>query len=237
MRFTSLMLALPLVACGTLGENEANGSPQTNRQFQVQGFDRVANAAPADVEISTGGEFAVNASGSQKLVDALDIRVENGVLRIRTKKDSRWGWSGNQGSAKVTIVMPRIQGASISGAGDMTIDRGVGDFRGEISGAGDMTIGELKGGKVSLSISGAGDLGAAGTAEQANLVISGTGSVHGKELRTRFAKVTVSGTGSVDASVDGDADVVVSGVGSVDLGNRARCRIRKSGIGDVTCGG
>lgn len=236
MRFLSLMLAVPLVACGS-GSAIGGSDPgeQTARSYPVSGFTRVASAAPAEVRITTGQNFAVRASGSAKLIERLELAVENGTLQIRLRKEG-WGWS-NRGDAKIEIVMPRVEGASIAGAGDMTIDRGVGDFSADISGAGDLTVGRIEGGKVSLSISGAGDMAAAGTAEALELEIAGAGSLRARDLIARSAEVSVAGAGDVVATVDGAADVSIAGMGSVDLGSRARCTVSKAGLGSVKCAG
>ncbi|WP_315760655.1 head GIN domain-containing protein [Sphingomonas sp. Y38-1Y] len=234
MRFTALLLAIPLVACGGGSADAGGQGPRGERSYKLSGFTRVVNAAPAEVRITTGGGFDVVANGNQKLLDRLEIDVVDGTLRIRTKKDG-WNW-GNSGSATIEVAMPRIEGASIVGAGDMTIDRGTGNFAGEISGAGDLTIGRVEGGNVSLNVSGAGDVAAAGTAQTLNATVAGAGSVRAKELTVRSADVEVAGAGSISATVDGDARVSIAGLGSVDLGPRAKCTVSKSGLGSVTCG-
>ncbi len=235
MRFNVVLLAIPLVACGSgsaIGSSDAG--PQGERSFAVSGFTRVANSAPAEVRVTTGGDFSVRAKGGEKLLERLEIANENGTLRIRVKK-AAWEWGKND-KTTVEITMPNIEGATIAGAGGMTIDRGSGDFTGTISGAGDLTVGQVDGGNVTFDVSGAGDVAAAGTAQTLNASVSGAGSVRARELRVRAAEVSVAGAGSVDATVDGDARVSIAGVGSVDLGPRAKCSVSKSGLGSVTCG-
>lgn len=235
MRFNAVLLAIPLVACGSgsaIGSSDPG--PQGERSFAASGFTRVANSAPADVRVTTGGNFSVKATGAQKMLDRLEIANENGTLKIRFKKGA-WEW-GRSEKATVEVSMPQIEGASIAGAGGMTIDRGTGNFTGTISGAGDLTVGQVEGSNVSFDVSGAGDVAAAGTAQTLNASVSGAGSVRAKELRVRAAEVSVAGAGSIEATVDGDARVSIAGIGSVDLGPRAKCNVSKSGLGSVTCG-
>jgi hypothetical protein len=235
MRFTSLILALPLVACGGGNANGGtDGGAPTARSYPLSDFTRIASAVPADVDVTTGAAFSVRASGDAEAIERLELAVDSGTLTIRQRRDG-WNW-GRQRTVRINIVMPRVEGASIAGAGDMTIDRGVGDFAGSISGAGNMTVGRIEGVNIRLAISGAGDLAAAGHAQAAELEVAGTGSIRARELIARSADVSVAGAGDVTATVDGEADVSVAGVGSVDLGSRARCRVRKAGIGNVTCG-
>jgi hypothetical protein len=234
MRFNAILLAIPLVACGSGSAIGSDAGPQGERSFAASGFTRVATSAPADVRVTTGGAFSIKAKGGEKLLDRLEIANENGTLQIRVKK-AAWNWGRDQ-KATIEVTMPQIDGASVAGAGDVTIDRGSGNFTGTISGAGDLTIGQVEGGDVSFDVSGAGDVAVAGTAQTLNASVSGAGSVRAKELRVRAAEVSVAGAGSVDAMVDGDARVSLAGVGSVDLGPRAKCTVSKSGVGSVTCG-
>lgn len=230
-----LILAIPLAACGGAADGQGGSAPAAARSYALDGFTRVASEAPADVTVTTDDVFAVRASGDARLIERLDLAVDRNTLRIRTRRDG-WNW-GSREQVRIDVTMPRIEGASIAGAGDMMIDRGVGDFTASIAGAGDMAIGRIEGRNITLSISGAGDLSAAGTAQSASLTVAGTGSIRARELLARAADVSVAGAGDVTATVDGDAEVSVAGVGSVDLGSRARCRISKAGVGSVTCGG
>ncbi|HTG37209.1 head GIN domain-containing protein, partial [Sphingomonas sp.] len=202
--------------------------------YPVADFTRVTNAAPADVRVTTGPTFAVRARGDKDIIDSLDIARRGNALHIGVENNA-WRW-GNRGSATVDVTMPRIDGAAIAGAGDMTIDRGAADFQGEVSGAGNMTIGRIEGGAVRLSISGAGDIGAAGVADRLRASIAGTGSIRARDLTARGAEIDMAGAGDITANVDGDARVSMAGVGSVDLGPRARCRVSKAGVGSVKCG-
>ncbi|MEZ0497761.1 head GIN domain-containing protein [Sphingomonas sp. IW22] len=234
MRCAAILLAVPLTACGGIAVGGGDPGPRVERSYPLSGFTRVTNAASADVRVTTGNGFEVRVSGNEALVDRLEMKVEDGTLRIGAEERS-WGW-GNQGSATVEVMMPQIQAAAIVGAGNMTIDRGSGDFSADVAGAGDMAIGRIDGNKVRLTISGAGDIAAAGNAQMLDASVAGTGSIRARELMVRGAKVDVAGAGDVTANVDGDAAVSIAGVGSVDLGHRSRCQVSKAGIGSVKCG-
>lgn len=214
----------------------AQAQRATSRSFPASGFDRVALSGADDVIVTTGSGFSVRASGDPRAVEALEIVVERGALQVRRKQQG-WNWgTGNRGKAVVRVTMPRIVGASLAGSGDMTIDRGEGNFNAAIAGSGDMAIGRIDGRSVNLSVSGSGDLAAAGQAQQLQARIGGSGTIQASGLRAGAANVSVGGSGNLTARVSGDARVSVAGSGSVDLGPGSRCRVSKAGSGSVRCG-
>ncbi|WP_052134861.1 GIN domain-containing protein [Sphingomonas sp. 37zxx] len=214
---------------------QSDTSPSAERSFAVAGFDKVDLAGPDHVRIMTGGDFAVRAQGPQAAIDMLKIDVVGDTLRVSRNERSNWKWGRNT-RATVTVTMPIATGASVSGAGGLTLDRGSGDFVGTISGAGDLAVGRIDGGDVTLRLSGTGDIAVAGVARSLNASVSGAGSIRARELIARQGKVRVSGIGDIDARVDGPAEVWVSGIGSASLGPNAVCTSRKSGIGSIECG-
>jgi hypothetical protein len=133
--------------------------------------------------------------------------------------------------------MPRIAGASVSGAGTVTVDRAEGaDFAGRVGGAGTLRIGTLKTGQASLAVGGAGQLEVGGTANRLVAHLSGVGSIKAGALAARAGLIDMSGTGSVTARVNGPVEVKLSGLGSVNVLGQPQCVVRKSGWGSVRCG-
>src|SRR3569833_3557895 len=105
------------------------------RDFPNAGFDKVDLAAAAKVDVHTGDRFAVHASGDPKWLDLLNIRVVQGTLVI--------GWTrehinmNGHNPLHIQVTMPRISGATLSGAGTITVDRADGPgFAATIRGAG-----------------------------------------------------------------------------------------------------
>lgn len=236
---TAALAALMLAACsgGGIdgGDSEPATGPQAQRSFALSGFDKVDLAGPDNVRVMTGSAFAVRAEGPQDVIDKLKLEVVDGTLRVGRERSSNWKWGRNP-RATVTVTLPNATGASVSGAGGLTLDRGTGDFTATISGAGDLAVGRIDGGDVTLKLSGTGDIAAAGVAERLNASVSGAGSIRADELVARQGKVSLSGVGDVAVRIDGPAQVSVSGVGSASLGPNSICTTRKSGVGSVECG-
>ena len=206
------------------------------RDFPNVGFDKVDLAAAAKVDVHTGSRFAVHASGDPKWLDLLNIRVVQGTLVI--------GWTrehinmNGHDPIHIQITMPRISGATISGAGTINVDRAEGpEFAAVIRGAGTIDLPVLHADRVRFEMGGAGKITAAGSAGSVDAHVRGFGAIEAAGLTARAGKFDMSGTGSIKARVDGPADAMMNGVGSIDVVGNARCTVHKSGLGSVHCGG
>lgn len=236
-----LISTLALAACNMAADAQKGerGSGRTIRQsFNVGDFEGVALAGSHDVVVTVGGATSVRAEGDADVIEKLDITVENGTLRIGTKKGSNWS-VGFRDRAPVTIYVttPRLASAAVAGSGDMKIDRVEGDrFAGSIAGSGDMEIAALRTGAAEFSIAGSGDIRAAGSAGSAKVSIAGSGDVHLEGVQSRQAEVSVVGSGDVRARASETANVSIMGSGNVTLEGGARCTVSKRGSGDVRCG-
>jgi putative autotransporter adhesin-like protein len=245
MRAAAILLTsvLALAACNVSGHSRGDrddgpSGPMTQRDFPVGNFERVSLGGPHDVVVTVGGTPSVRAEGDAKSLDRLEIEVDNGELRIGSKKGS---WSfGSHGRSRVTVhvTVPRLSAAAIGGSGDMRIDRVEGErFAGAIGGSGDMNIAALRVGHADFSIAGSGGISARGAVQTASLSIAGSGDIDAGELESRTAKVSVVGSGDVRARAMETADVSVMGSGDVTMSGPAKCNVHKMGPGDVRCEG
>jgi hypothetical protein len=234
-----LMIALlPLAACQSNWEKkgdaaQASGSGAT-RSFAASGFTGVELRGSDDVDVKTGQNFAVTAEGDPKVLDQLDIRVVDGTLRVG-RKDSKDGWFGNDHSARVHVVMPKLTAAAVGGSGNLTADRGEGDFGGAVSGSGNLTIADLRAGNADLSIAGSGDLNVAGSASKLSASVAGSGDIDAKRLTAASADVSIAGSGNVLGTVKGPVSVSIVGSGDAELGGGAKCSVNAVGSGEARC--
>jgi hypothetical protein len=238
MRLIALLALVPLAACSGAARSEdaPDNSPKSSRTFAVDQFNAVNSAGPDDVDVRVGPSFSVRAEGSQKVLDALEITREGDSLKISRKNDSGFHWGGSDRGAKIYVTMPRMTAASMTGSGDMTVDKVSGDaFAANSTGSGDLSIGMLNVASATLSVTGSGDLKVAGTAKTGNFSIAGSGDIEAPQFKSSSASVSVLGSGSVSAAVAGTANVNSMGSGDVTLTGGAKCTTSKAGSGDVNC--
>lgn len=211
---------------------------QTTRSFPVSGFDRVSLRGPDAVSVRVGPAESVSVSGPAELLDALEVEVRDGELRLGRKRGSG-SWTGGRGGAAVfTVTLPRLTAASVAGSGDMTVDRAEAKrFAASVAGSGNLGIGQLRADDVVVSIAGSGDARIAGQARSLTASVAGSGDIDATGLRTETARVSIAGSGDVRADVSREADLSVMGSGDVDIAGGASCRVSKMGSGSVRCAG
>ncbi len=243
MRQLLIATLLPLAACGMASGDSADGGlpgivaqgSGKTRTFAVADFTAVDLRGSDDVDVRVGPGFSVRADGDAALLDHLKISKEGATLRISRTATDGWKWGGD--GARIFVTLPRLASASVSGSGDMTIDRVAGsDFSGAGAGSGSMTVNALQVDKADISLAGSGDIKLAGAVKELSVSIAGSGDVDAGDLKAERASVSVAGSGSVRAGVNGPASVSVMGSGDVDLGGGAKCQTSKMGSGSVRCG-
>jgi hypothetical protein len=237
MRGAILIPMLMLGAC-SMGEASESKGEQGARNFQVGAFDRISLEGSPNVIVTVGGAPSVQARGDTALLEKLDVRVENGTLRLGFRK-GKWSFGWSKGREPVTfhVSVPSLAGAEIAGSGDMKIDKVEGEsFAGEIAGSGEIQLASLRARNASFSIAGSGGVTATGIAETADFEIAGSGDVRAAALQVKRAKVSIAGSGNVETQATESANVDIMGSGDVVVSGGGKCSVNKMGSGDVRCG-
>lgn len=232
-----LVPVLMLGAC-SIGEASENGGRREARDFAVGAFDKISLLGSPNVIVTVGGAPSVRAEGDGRLLEKLEVKVENGILRIGYKKGN-WslGWGKDHGPVTVHVSTPSLTGAEVAGSGDMKIDKVEGgDFAGEIAGSGEIELASMRARKASFAIAGSGGVTANGTAETADFSIAGSGDVRAGGLEVKRASVSIAGSGNVETKATESADIDIMGSGDVLVSGGAKCSVNKMGSGDVRCG-
>lgn len=253
-RFTSAAtLAAALFAAGiAVAAAAPSGAPSGERRFAVHRFDAIDLAGPDNVRVVTGDTVSVVASGDPGALAMLRIDVRGTTLRIGRQP----GRSQDRG-ALVTVTMPALRAATITGSGDMEAAAGpvarfagrvdgsgtlrlrdlrTGEARIDIAGSGDVMLDGVVRGPLAIALPGAGDLVAIGKAGSVAIHLTGTGDVDAAGLATPTLGVDLSGTGNVKARASGTARIAASGTGGVIVAGHPRCTVRHNGLSTVRCG-
>lgn len=233
---TATIVALFASAChvGSKAEDRQPG-PEVSRTYQVGAFDKLAVSGPYEVNVVTGGQGGISATGGSNLLDETEVVVDNGTLTIRPKKRNSIRFNWNNGKAVFTVHAAALQGASIAGSGGVNVDKVAGDFEGDVAGSGDLKLNGVAGGKIKLAIAGSGGVEAAGKADSVDLSIAGSGDIRAGGLASRTADVSIAGSGNVTANASDSADVSIMGSGDVEVTGGAKCTVSKAGSGNVRC--
>ena len=95
-----------------------------DRNFGVNGFDRVRVDGPYKVRLNTGVAPFATASGSAAALDSVAIDVQGRTLIVRTNRSTWGGYPGEAtGPVAITIGTHELEAAWINGSGSLVIDK------------------------------------------------------------------------------------------------------------------
>ena len=231
------LAAAALVGCHAQA-GEGSGAT-VSKNYSVGNFSAIEVAGPYDVEVRTGSNPSVSATGGERLLERTTVEVQGDKLVIAPENNHsffHWGW-GHRGKVHFVVTVPQLSGATIAGSGDIRIDKVTGNaFEGEIAGSGGLELTSVEVQSLKLSIGGSGGVKAGtGHAKTAEYEIAGSGGIDAAGIAAEQAKVSIAGSGSVKANATAGADVDVMGSGDVSVTGGAKCNVSKAGSGNVRC--
>jgi len=224
------LVSLPLAAC----TGSAEAATQT---YGVSDFSRMRIAGPFDVHVRVGGSPSARASGPKDALDRLSVEQNGDTLVVKTLPGGWGGWpTGSRGPVVVEVSVPDLRGVSITGSGDVTVDRMRGDAVDlALSGSGSLDVGAIDVGTVSAVMTGSGDMSLAGKARTVTATLTGSGDLKADRLVADDAQTKLVGSGDLALGARHLVKVVLAGSGDVTISGPAACSVTRSGSGDVTC--
>jgi hypothetical protein len=232
-----IALLLATAACSGHEDHREGSAPSTSQNWSaLKDFTAIDATGPDDIVVTIGPQFSVTAHGDARLIDRLDIRTQGDRLVIGRKSDKGSFW-GDQGDVTVRVTMPLVSAVSLTGSGDLDLDRAEGkSIDLSLTGSGDMAIRTVKVDGLTADLTGSGGISMAGAAKEARLAVTGSGDFAAEGLRADKAGVRVLGSGNVDFASDGPVDIDILGSGDVTVKGNAQCRVNSAGSGEAHCG-
>ena len=195
-------------------------------------FDRVTLASSDDVSVTRGDRWRIRASGSPALLAELRFKVEDDKLVI----GRRWRRDTIEGSARIEVTAPSVEGVTLAGSGDLSIDRMDTDqVDATVAGSGTIQVGRIAARELTATVAGSGDLRIAGRADQGSITIAGSGEIDGRRLRLAGASVSIAGSGDARFNADGSVSASIVGSGDAIVSGTADCTQTRTGSGRLTC--
>ena len=229
-----LVFALVCTSCSNGDFNFFSGidgqGQSATQELNLDNFNGIHLSISADVYVSQGSPQSVSIDAQQNIIDLLKTDVDQGIWKISTKDPVR-----NHKPIKITITVPELSYAKISGSGDIvgqTTFTEADEFETSIAGSGNIQL-SVSTEELSAAISGSGDIELSGSAEELSIRISGSGDIDAEELEAEEAEVRVSGSGDCRVHATDELDVRVSGSGDVYYRGNPSVHSRISGSGDL----
>lgn len=170
-----------------------------SQTFDLRDFDRIDIAGVYELDVTVGGDFAIEISGPADEMERVEASVESGrlILDQRDRKRGEKRWRNHDGlTAKISL--PALAEVEVSGVVD-----------GDVSGIASETF--------KVDISGVGDMTLAGECGDLEAQVSGVGDLDAEELKCKNADIDVSGVGSASVFASESVEASVSGMGEIDV--------------------
>jgi len=165
------------------------------RVLNLNNFNAVESHYDIKAVITYGPMFVVNANGYNNLLDILDCKVENGILKL--KYNTRYNTIRN-GNIVVHISMPELNGVSIHGSKNVDVQH------------------FLNGNTIAANIHGSGDIVIDNCKYQAAVLnIHGSGSIKGEGLQVKQSEVNIHGSGHASLFVTEQLKANIFGSGNI----------------------
>lgn len=239
---TTLLLIASLTA-GTADYTFAKAIPvvkaiqQTTQDRHLSGFRAIDLAGSFDVYITQGSTESVKVEAPSDVIDRIITEVEDGVLKIHSKKDTNWGnWSWGNKKMVVYVTAKDLNSVGVTGSGDIFFKEGIttNSLKLRITGSGDM-LGKVSVKNLECKISGSGDMKLAGRADESTVSIVGSGDFTARDLETVNTAVRVAGSGDAVVNASNKVDAAVSGSGDIHYtGGAKNISSSKAGGGDIS---
>jgi hypothetical protein len=196
--------------CGFGGPRVKGSGVARTETREVGGFTRVESAGSANVTIQIGGTQSVVIETDDNILPLIETSVKGDRLVI----GSHGSYSTRIG-VKVTITVPALDEARISGSGNITVS-GVAakEFEAHISGSGDIRI--------------------SGSSDSLKASIAGSGGIDATKLPVTAADASVTGSGNIKVVATQSLHARIAGSGDVRYGgNPPEIHKQVTGSGSV----
>ena len=209
----------------------------TDDDRQVSGFSGITISGRHNVYITMGNTESLRLEGDADAINEIETEVEDGVLKIRNKKQMNSRSWNNTGKVNIYIQAKSLNNLVLSGSGNVDINGKVksANLNTTISGSGSISA-NIEVENYNAVISGSGEISAKGSARNAKITVAGSGDFDGHNLKTTNANAKVSGSGDISIIVDKQLEAVMSGSGDIRYIGNAMVNSTKSGSGNISRG-
>ncbi|SEB62296.1 Putative auto-transporter adhesin, head GIN domain [Paramicrobacterium humi] len=244
-----ILCASLLTACSAI-----NPGARATDEREIGDVTAVELDTSGDLVVTLGDEPSLTITAGDRIIDDLTSETDGGVLRLGRKS---WG-PGTVGPIRYELTVPKLEGVTISGSGDVDADfsgadavklaiRGSGDIHATnidatsltitLEGSGDITVDGLAADDVTAHIEGSGNITLSGEATEQSLTIEGAGDYDAEELKTVDTIVRIEGSGDVDVFATGTLTANIDGSGSIRYSGDPRVDKSIDGAGEVVPAG
>ncbi len=235
-KFT-LAVSLIIFGCGDMmaqwGEKVVGNGNVTTRTVNTDNYDAIKGIGSMDVHLQKGSEGTITVKTDENLQEYVIVEVENGALKIRTKKNT---YLKTKKGIHVYVPFDDISEVSLTGSGDIDTEDTINSDELEINitGSGDVNL-AVAANSVEATVTGSGDIEVTGNTTDLKVRVTGSGDFDGDGLRSENTNATVSGSGDASVYASKYLKARVSGSGDIEYdGNPEKRDTKVSGSGSIS---
>lgn len=204
-----------------------------NRTFNLRDFEQVRVSGAYHVKIRRGDAYSVVARGRESQLRNLQLRRDGDKLIIRPDRNL-FNFRDDHEPVLITIVLPRLRGADLTGAVKADIAGFEGpDFSLSASGAVE-TLLNVRATNLEVDASGACHTTLAGSGEQLHIEGTGACEIRATHYKAANADVELTGASNARVFVTGRLNAEVAGPSHITYqGDPQEVNAENSGIGRV----
>lgn len=205
----------------------------TTQTVSTSDYNSIRGIGSMDIHLEKGQEGSIRVKTDANLQEYIIVEVENDVLKIRIKKNTRLK---TKNGIHVYVPFMDINEVSLVGSGDIdtrdTIKSDELDLK--VTGSGDVKL-SVDTNDLDAKITGSGDIVLTGKTKELDVTISGSGDFNGEDLSSESTTVQVSGSGDAFVNASGYLNARVNGSGDIRYGgNPAKQDTKVSGSGRIS---
>ena len=197
------------------------------REYKVKDFHSIELNGSYEVILTQGEKSKVLIEASDKVHDAIEVKVKRGVLIF--SMDTK---NAILKKTKIYISNPDFEAIHIRGAANLWSTTGVKskDLHILTSGAGEVDL-DVNVGNLDAEIHGAGNIKLRGHADSSYMNIDGAGGIKAFDLEVDELDVELNGAGTAQVYAENDLDVEIRGIGKVTYEGDPKLHKNISGLG------
>ncbi len=215
-------------------------SRRATDQFDVSNFTAIETSVVGNIQIRQSSKTTFTAEGSEDMLNALIVRMENDKLVIDMKENFFNNlFRKRTKNLAISITTPNLTRIESEGVGNIVLDGtfNTPELKIESDGVGNITADNLLTRKVVVESDGVGNVTLGGIADFVDISSDGVGNVNTIKLKAKRVKVDSDGVGNVNCYASEYIKVNSDGVGNVTYyGKPAKTEFFKNGIGKIKAG-
>jgi len=224
------VLSILLSSCWIIGPSVKGNGNVTEQVRQVSNFNQIKVSRGMNVYITQGSPAKVKVIADSNLHDAIETRVEGGVLKVYVSENIRWAKE-----KKVMVTVEKLEGVQTTSGSNVWSQSQIMSENLELgaSSGANLTM-EVNARFLSAECSSGANIKLSGLAKEAKLSTSSGANLKGQELKAERCKMSASSGGNVSSTVTGALEARASSGGNVVYyGEPSSIDINKSSGGNI----